>query len=71
MGVLSLRSRLDDQTGLVGKDDRLHSVAQVQLRQDPVDVGFDRGLADHECFGDLIIGEPAAEHGEHFEFGAG
>ena len=44
-----------DQAGVVGEDDRLDPVAEVELAQDRRDVGLDRGLGDHQRLGDLAL----------------
>ena len=33
-----------DQAALIGEDDDLHAVTQIELRQDASDVGLDRCL---------------------------
>ena len=35
-----------NESGLIGNDDRLDAIAHAELKEDPGDVGFDRGLAD-------------------------
>src|SRR6266545_1034294 len=44
-----------DQPPLVGEDDRLDTVARVELHQNAFDVGLDRRLLDHERRGDLAV----------------
>jgi hypothetical protein len=40
---------------LVGEDHRLDPVAKIQLHQDPLDVGSDRGFLDDQRGGDLAV----------------
>src|SRR5918995_3904718 len=51
--------------GLVGEDHDLDAIAELQLHQDPLDVGPDRGLLDDEVRGDLAVREPARDQLEH------
>ena len=60
-----------DETGLVGEDDRLHAVAQVELLEDASDVGLHGSVADDELGGDLGVGEAARDQGEDLELAAG
>src|SRR5207244_2461108 len=60
-----------DQTGLVGEDDRLYAVAQVEFLEDAGDVGFRGSVADDEFGGDLGVREAAREPLEHFELAGG
>ena len=47
-----------EEPGLVGEDDRLSPVTQVELLQQPGDVRLDRRVADEEFLPDLCVGEP-------------
>ena len=44
-----------DEAGLVGEDDGLGAVVEVELGEDACDVGFDGGFADDEFAGDLGV----------------
>src|SRR5205809_3005668 len=52
-----------DETGLVGEDDRLYAVAQVEFLEDAGDVGFRGSVADDEFGGDLGVREAARAPG--------
>jgi hypothetical protein len=54
------RERRRDEPGLVGEDDGLHAVAQLELAEQAPDVGLDRVLAEHELGGDLGVRQPWA-----------
>ena len=45
----------------VGEDHGLHAVAQIELHEDPGDVGLHRGLADDERLRDLRVGQAARD----------
>ena len=60
-----------DDTGLVGEHDRLGAVAQVELLQDPGDVGLHGVLADDEARRDLGVREALGEEPEHLELAGG
>ena len=47
-----------EQVRLVGQHDRLRPVAQVELLQQPGDVGLDGGVADEQLAADLGVGQP-------------
>ena len=49
-----------DDSGLVGHDDGLNTIAEAQLHQDSGDVRLDRSLADDELLGKLSVGQPPA-----------
>jgi hypothetical protein len=49
---------------LVGEDDDLHPIAEVEFAQDRPDVGLDRRLADEDRRRDLGVGQPAGDTGE-------
>ena len=53
-----------DDAGLVGEDDRLDAVAEVELVEHAGDVGLDRERRDDELFGDLGVGEAARDEHE-------
>ena len=44
-----------DEAGLVGEDDGLGAVVEVEFGEDACDVGFDGGVADDECACDLGV----------------
>jgi len=44
-----------DESGFVGEDDGLDAVSEVELGEDPADVGFDGALGDVEAGGDLVV----------------
>ena len=46
-----------DDSGLVGVDDDLDAVAQLEFHQDPADVAADGGVFDHKIGGDLPVGQ--------------
>src|SRR6188472_3853603 len=48
-----------DETDLVGEHHDLDAIAQVELGQDPTDVGLHGRLGEHELLGDLRVGETA------------
>lgn len=50
-----------DQARFVGVDDRLDAIAEVELLQDPGDMGLRGCLADHELAADLGVGASADE----------
>lgn len=60
-----------DQPGLVGGDDRLGAVAEVQLGQDVGDVGLDRRLAETQVGGQLGVGESARQQTQDVELAGG
>ena len=56
---------------LVGVDDGLGAVAELELLQDAGDVGLDGAIADDEPGGNLGVGESAGEELEHLKFAGG
>jgi len=58
--VVSDYSNLDE-TGLVGEDDRLDAVAEVEFLEDAGDVGFDGPVANDEFGGDLRVGQATCD----------
>jgi hypothetical protein len=48
-----------NEAALVGEDDRLGAVVEVELLEDSGDVGLDGRLAEDELAGDLTIGHAA------------
>jgi hypothetical protein len=60
-----------DESGLVGGDDGLDAVSEVELHQDPGDVRLDGRVADEELACDLGVREPAREEPEHLELARG
>src|SRR5436309_16048018 len=56
-----------DESAFVCEYDCLGSVVEVELGEDPGDVGLDSGVADDELAGDFGIGEPAGNEAQHVE----
>jgi hypothetical protein len=52
-------------------DDRLGTVAKVELGQDPADVGLDSLVADGQAGGDLRIGQSFRDHPQDLHFAGG
>jgi alkanesulfonate monooxygenase SsuD/methylene tetrahydromethanopterin reductase-like flavin-dependent oxidoreductase (luciferase family) len=50
-----------DQTGLIGEDDGLDPVAQLEFGQEPGHVGLDGRLAEDELGGDLGVAQAAGQ----------
>ena len=50
-----------DQAALVGGHHDLGAVAEVELGEDPADVGLDRLLRQHQRVGDLAVGQAAGD----------
>jgi hypothetical protein len=48
-----------NEAALIGEDDRLGAVVELELLEDSGDVGFDGGLAEDELAGDLTIRQAA------------
>ena len=57
--------RCDDQPSLVGEDDRLAAVAQLELGEDAADVGLHRLLRDDEALRDLGVGQALGDEPQH------
>src|SRR4029453_9201131 len=55
------------QPGLVGQDDGLNAVAEVQLAEDARDVALDRRLAEEQALRELGVGKPLCEQLQDFE----
>src|SRR5215204_5428129 len=68
--ILSCRSDLDE-AGLVGEDDRLYSVAQVELLEDAGDMSLDGSVADDELGRDLGVRKAARKALQNFELAGG
>jgi hypothetical protein len=51
-----------DDAGLVGEDNDLEAVPQVEFGQNAGDVGFDGRLADDEVPGDLLVGMTSCDN---------
>ncbi|AXE77718.1 hypothetical protein C5746_13045 [Streptomyces atratus] len=60
-----------DDPGLVGDDRRGGTVVHTQPGQDGAHMGLDRPFHHMEPPGDLSVGQPAAEEGQHVAFPAG
>lgn len=60
-----------DDAGLVGEDHGLYAVPDLELGQDPGDVGLDRRLSDDDLRGDLGVGAAADQQPEHCAFSLG
>src|SRR4051794_31076037 len=60
-----------DESGLVGVDDGLCSVAEVEFGVDACDVGLDGRVADDELRGDLGVGVAAGDELEYLELARG
>src|SRR5262252_10905282 len=54
-----------DQAGFVGEDDGLGAVAEVELGQDPADVGLGGLLGDDQRVADLGIGQTVGDQPQH------
>jgi hypothetical protein len=57
-----------DEAGFVREDDCLHSVAEMQLHQDPADVAFRCLLGDEQFVTDLGVGHAAGDQPQDLEF---
>src|SRR3954468_5378938 len=64
----SCRGRRVGEACLVGEDDGLDAVAEVELLEDVSDVRLDGGVTDEQLLGDLGVGEAACDQLEDFEF---
>src|SRR5918992_2431669 len=60
-----------DQSGLVGEQDRLHAVAELELRQECRDVRLDGRFADDVLGGDLGVRQAAGDEQERFALACG
>jgi Protein of unknown function (DUF1524) len=60
-----------DQAGLVGQHHGLDAVAQVQLGEDPRDVGLHRRLGHVELFADLGVRQSAGHGAQHLQLARG
>src|SRR5919201_6717862 len=60
-----------EEAGLMGEDDRLHAVAEVQLLKVVRDMGLDGGVADVELVADLHVGESARDQSQHVQLAIG
>ncbi len=56
-----------NEARLVGEDDGLGAVVEVELGEDARDVGLDGGVAYDELAGDVGVGHAAGDEPEHFE----
>src|SRR6267378_2285264 len=53
------------ETCLVGEDDGLHAIPQVELVENVRDMSLDRRLGDMQARGDLCVGEPPRDLCQH------
>jgi hypothetical protein len=60
-----------DKAGLVGVDDSLHAVTQVELLKNASNVRLDGAIADHKLGSDLGVREAAGKEPKHFELARG
>ena len=60
-----------DEAGLVGEDDDLHPVAEVEFGEDPPDVYFHGAFHHSQSLGDLGVGAAAGHLGEDLAFAVG
>ena len=56
---------------LVGEDDCLDAVSEVELLEDVGDVRLDGGFADEELFADLCVRQAAGDQTKYLEFALG
>ena len=68
---LSDRLARSHESALIGGDDRLDPTAEVELREDPVEVGLQGREAHLELGGDLVVREPARYEDEHVALARG
>ena len=68
-----LRANIEkaDETDLVGVHNRVDTVSERELRQDPANVGLDRRLLDRQRVGDLAVGETGRDEGKDLPFARG
>lgn len=71
VSALDRRLRRGDGPGLVGDDRRSGPVVHTQPGQDRAHMGLDRSFDQMEPPGDLPVGHPAAEEGQHIAFPGG
>lgn len=69
--VLLGRSGRRDDPGLVGDHGGGRPVVDGQAREDGADVRLDRSLHHMQAPGDLAVGQPGAEEGQHLAFPGG
>src|SRR5580658_867087 len=60
-----------DQAGLVGEDDELRPVTGAELDHRPADVGLGGGGAEHQDFGDFVVGQTVRDQGHDLAFPVG
>jgi len=60
-----------DEAGFVGQHDGLDTVTEAELGQYPPDVDLDRAFGEVQLGGDLAVGPPGGELGEHGSFPVG
>jgi len=59
------------QAGLVGQDDGLDPVTQLELGQEPCDMGLDGRVAEGEPGGDLGVAQAPGQQPQHVELAGG
>ena len=60
-----------EQVTLIGQDDGLRPVADIQLLQDPRDVGLDRRVAEEQLAADFGVGQTLRDEPEHVSLARG
>jgi hypothetical protein len=60
-----------DEGVLVRGDHELRAVVRVQLGHDPADVRLGGVRGDHQVGGDLVVGPPASDQGQHLDLALG
>jgi hypothetical protein len=71
LGALVASRSGGDESALVGIDDYLDPIAQVELLQDAGDVGLGGRVADEQPVTDFGVGQSADEQVEHLPFAGG
>src|SRR5436190_5371805 len=57
-----------EESSLVGEDDGLDAVAELELLEDVRDVRLDGGVADVELLGDLAVRQAGGDQAKDFSF---
>ena len=73
ISVQTLTKTITADSGGTGKqiDDGVDAVSKVELHEDPLEVGFGRGLTDVELGGDLGVVPPASDTSQDLAFSSG